>query len=58
MAYAGKYSVARPSDAIYLAYLENLVTIVRWLLAREYDVRLLIGDRCGHACEASSSETC
>ena len=29
---------------IYLAYLENLVTVVKWLLAQEYDVRLLIGD--------------
>jgi hypothetical protein len=27
-----------------LAYLENLVTFVKWLLAREYDVRLLSGD--------------
>jgi polysaccharide pyruvyl transferase WcaK-like protein len=44
MEYAGKYSVSRPSNEIYLAYLENLVEIVRWLLAREYDVRLLIGD--------------
>ena len=44
MVYAGKYSVARPNDMIYLAYLENLVTIVRWLLARGYDVRLLSGD--------------
>ena len=52
MDYAGKYSVARPSNEIYLAYLENLVTVVRWLLAHEYDVRLLIGDRWGHACDA------
>jgi polysaccharide pyruvyl transferase WcaK-like protein len=44
MEYAGKYSVAQPSDTIYLAYLENLVTVVRWLLARGYDVRLLSGD--------------
>ena len=44
MAYAGKYSVSSPSDTIYLTYLENLVTIAKWLLAREYDVRLLIGD--------------
>jgi polysaccharide pyruvyl transferase WcaK-like protein len=41
---AGKYSVANPSDEIYLAYLDNLVTVVEWLLAREYDVRLLFGD--------------
>ena len=29
MEYAGKYSVAKPSNAIYLAYLENLVAFVR-----------------------------
>jgi polysaccharide pyruvyl transferase WcaK-like protein len=44
MMYAGKYSVANPNDTIYLAYLDGLVTIVKWLLARDYDVRLLIGD--------------
>jgi polysaccharide pyruvyl transferase WcaK-like protein len=44
MEYAGKYSVDKPSHATYLAYLENLVIFVRWLLAHEYDVRLLIGD--------------
>ena len=44
MEYAGRYSVSRPSNEIYLAYLENLVSFVRWLLAHEYDVRLLIGD--------------
>jgi polysaccharide pyruvyl transferase WcaK-like protein len=49
MGYAGKYSVSkysvsRPSNEIYLSYLENLVKVVRWLLAHEYDVRLLSGD--------------
>jgi polysaccharide pyruvyl transferase WcaK-like protein len=44
MGYAGKYSVSRPSNEIYLAYLENLVKVVRWLLAHEYDVRILSGD--------------
>jgi len=44
MAYAGKYSVARPSNAIYLAYLENLATFIRWLLAEGNDIRLLSGD--------------
>ena len=44
MDYAGKYSTLKPSNEIYLAYLENLTTVVRWLLAREDDVRLLIGD--------------
>ena len=41
---AGKYSVSRPSNEIYRAYLGNLVRVVRWLLAHENDVRLLIGD--------------
>jgi len=44
MEYAGKYSVSRPTNEIYLAYLENLVRVVKWLLVHEYDVRLLIGD--------------
>jgi polysaccharide pyruvyl transferase WcaK-like protein len=44
MEYAGKYSVPKPSDTIYLAYLENLVRVVTWLLAHKYDVRLLSGD--------------
>jgi polysaccharide pyruvyl transferase WcaK-like protein len=44
MEYAGKLSVSRPSNKIYLTYLENLVTVAKWLLAHEYDVRLLSGD--------------
>jgi polysaccharide pyruvyl transferase WcaK-like protein len=44
MGNAGRYSVAGPSDTIYLAYLDNLVTFLKWLLSREYDVRLLSGD--------------
>jgi polysaccharide pyruvyl transferase WcaK-like protein/glycosyltransferase involved in cell wall biosynthesis len=44
MFYAGKYSVERPTSAVYSAYLETLVELVKWLLAREYNVRLLIGD--------------
>jgi polysaccharide pyruvyl transferase WcaK-like protein len=44
MEYAGKYCVEKPSNTIYLAYLENLVIFARWLLAHGYDVRLLIGD--------------
>jgi polysaccharide pyruvyl transferase WcaK-like protein len=44
MLYAGKYSVANPSDSIYSAYLHNLATVVQWLLAHGYDVRLLLGD--------------
>ncbi len=44
MEYAGRYSVEKPTSAIYSAYLEVLVEFVRWLLAQDYDVRLLIGD--------------
>jgi polysaccharide pyruvyl transferase WcaK-like protein len=44
MEYAGKYSVEKPTNAIYLAYLENSVVFVKWLLSQKYDVRLLIGD--------------
>jgi polysaccharide pyruvyl transferase WcaK-like protein len=44
MEYAGKYSIARPDNAVFSAYLEKLVEFVRWLLAHDYDVRLLIGD--------------
>jgi len=44
MPYAGKYSIARPTDAIYQEYLKSLVTFVRWLLVHDYDIRLLIGE--------------
>ena len=44
MTYAGKYSVAKPCNEIYLDYLEQLVFFVKWLLAHDYDIRLLIGD--------------
>jgi polysaccharide pyruvyl transferase WcaK-like protein len=44
MGYAGKYSVVNPSDDVYISYLDNLVIFVKWLINREYDVRLLIGD--------------
>lgn len=46
MQYAGKYSTERPCAATYRRYLEALVILVSWLLAHEYDVRLLIGDTC------------
>jgi len=36
--------VEKPTSADYGAYLETLVEFVKWLLAREYDIRLLIGD--------------
>ena len=44
MTYAGKYSVEKPSNRIYLEYLGNLVAFAGWLLAHDYDIRLLIGE--------------
>jgi polysaccharide pyruvyl transferase WcaK-like protein len=44
MSYAGRYSVDRPRNRVYAAYLENLVLFVEWLLSHDYDVRLLIGE--------------
>lgn len=41
---AGKYGDSRLGDATYSTYLENLATLVGWLLARQYSVRLLCGD--------------
>lgn len=41
---AGRYSVPNPRNETFQAYLESLVKVVRWLIAQEYDVRLLIGD--------------
>jgi polysaccharide pyruvyl transferase WcaK-like protein len=46
MDYPGKYSVAEPSNATYPRYLESLVSFTTWLLERNYDVRLLIGEVC------------
>jgi len=53
MAYSGQYkripgdeqgSILEQSNTSYLAYLESLANLAGWLLARENDVRLLIGD--------------
>jgi polysaccharide pyruvyl transferase WcaK-like protein len=44
MGHAGRYSAERPTTAVYTAYLETLAEFVKWLLAQEFDVRLLIGD--------------
>jgi polysaccharide pyruvyl transferase WcaK-like protein len=40
---AGRYTSSNPSSQTYPAYLENLASVVSWLLAEENDVRLLIG---------------
>lgn len=44
MPYAGKYSSATASDAIHREYLGNLLAFARWLLAHDYDIRLIIGE--------------
>jgi polysaccharide pyruvyl transferase WcaK-like protein len=44
MEYAGTYCAQNPSSSTYSAYLETLTDVVGWLLSRDYDVRLLIGD--------------
>jgi polysaccharide pyruvyl transferase WcaK-like protein len=44
MVYTGKYSDASPDIRIYWSYLESLLEFVKWLLARKYEIRLLIGD--------------
>lgn len=46
MLYAGRYSVEHPVERTVTNYLDTLATIVEWLLARDFDVRLLIGDLC------------
>lgn len=44
MEYGGMYGIEKTTSADYAAYLDSLVEFVRWLLARDYNVRLLIGD--------------
>jgi len=40
----GRYSAETPSNATHLSYLHALGALVHWLLIRDYDVRLLVGD--------------
>ena len=44
MAYSEKYSAGNPMSDTYDLYLESLAVFVCWLLDREYDVKLLLGD--------------
>jgi polysaccharide pyruvyl transferase WcaK-like protein len=46
MLYDGKLSVGTPRESICTAYFEQLIVFVKWLLAQNYDIRLLIGDLC------------
>lgn len=45
MLYAGMYGIEKTTSAHYAAYLETLAGFAKWLLDRDYDIRLLIGDR-------------
>jgi len=40
----GRYAIDRPDNAVYRGYLDSLAVFVKWLLAHNWDVRLLIGD--------------
>jgi polysaccharide pyruvyl transferase WcaK-like protein len=44
MLYHGRLSSDGARDSTFEVYLEQLVVLVKWLLARNYDVRLLIGE--------------
>jgi polysaccharide pyruvyl transferase WcaK-like protein len=44
MLYHGKLSSDKPGGSTYTAYLEQLAVFAKWLLSRDYDIRLLIGD--------------
>ena len=44
MEWADRYSKHGPSDAAQSSYLQAMVEMARWLLARGYTIRLLIGD--------------
>jgi polysaccharide pyruvyl transferase WcaK-like protein len=44
MLYSGMYGVEKTTRAHYAAYLEALAVFAKWLLEREYDIRLLNGD--------------
>lgn len=44
MLHAAMYGINKTTNAHYASYLEALAELVGWLLERNYDVRLLIGD--------------
>lgn len=44
MLYHGRLSSDEERESTYKAYLEGLVVLVKWLLARGYDIRLIIGE--------------
>jgi polysaccharide pyruvyl transferase WcaK-like protein len=44
MEHSSMYGSEKPTRVDYSAYIETLVEFVKWLLDREYDIQLLIGD--------------
>jgi polysaccharide pyruvyl transferase WcaK-like protein len=44
MAYVGRYNVPDPRFETHRRYLQSLAVFVEWLVAHDYDVRLLLGD--------------
>ncbi len=44
MHHAGMYGDIRHDDETYRTYMDTLLALVRWLLDRGYDVRLLLGE--------------
>ena len=44
MEYAWRYSASSPTDDTYGHYIASLAAFVRWLLDRDHDVRLILGD--------------
>ena len=44
MGYVGMYCAADPLPETYNAYLASLASFATWLLANDYDIRLLLGD--------------
>jgi len=44
MLYHGKLSSDKQRQSTYTAYLEELMLFAKWLLERDYDIRLLIGE--------------
>jgi polysaccharide pyruvyl transferase WcaK-like protein len=45
----GRYSVDQPTATTHQRYLDCLVKFATWLLAHDYNVRLLVGDTCDEA---------
>lgn len=45
MEHAERYGTQKPGEAAHVSYLQALAETARWLLARGYNIRLLMGDR-------------